>query len=90
MAVGARVRRRRRLMSLTQQELGTMCGVTFQQIQKYECGASRMSVSMVWKLALALDVEVAYFFLGLEREGDVKPEVRALEDLPSRPRAMVA
>lgn len=65
MHLGRRLRRRRRLLGLTQQELARACGVRFQQIQKYECAANRMSASRLWQLAEALEVPVAYFFEGL-------------------------
>lgn len=62
--VGQRLRRRRRLLGMSQQRLAAACGVSFQQVQKYECAYSRMSVGMLWKLASALDVDVGYFFQG--------------------------
>lgn len=65
MVVGQRMRRRRRLLGMTQQDLAAGCGVSFQQIQKYECAHTRVTASMLWKLAAALDVEVGYFFSGL-------------------------
>jgi transcriptional regulator with XRE-family HTH domain len=63
--LGRRLRRRRRLLGLTQQQIAAACGVRFQQIQKYECGANRMSAARLWRLAEALAVPVAYFFDGL-------------------------
>ena len=63
--VGRRIRRRRRLMDMTQQDLAHACGVCFQQVQKYECAYSRLSVAMLWKMAQALEVDIAYFFVGL-------------------------
>ncbi|MDP3854826.1 helix-turn-helix domain-containing protein [Phenylobacterium sp.] len=62
-----RVFHRRRELNLTQRQLGQLCGVTFQQVQKYECGANRISASMIWRLAEALDVPVHYFYDGLEK-----------------------
>lgn len=62
-----RVFHRRRELNLTQRQLGRLCGVTFQQVQKYECGANRISASMIWRLAGALDVSVHYFYEGLEK-----------------------
>jgi len=52
---------------MTQQELGSAVGIKFQQIQKYESGANRISASRLWDIANALDVPVAYFFEGLAR-----------------------
>ena len=63
-----RVFHRRRELNLTQRQLGQLCGVTFQQVQKYECGANRISASMIWRLADALDVGVHYFYDGLEKQ----------------------
>lgn len=69
--VGRRLRRRRRLMGKTQAQLAAACGVTFQQIQKYECAYCRLSVGMLWKLACALEVDIGYFFAGLPLDLDV-------------------
>jgi len=66
--VGRRLRARRRLLGYSQQALGDACGVTFQQIHKYEAAVCKMSVLMLWKLANALDVEISYFFSGLTEE----------------------
>jgi len=62
--LGRRLRRRRRLLGLTQQELAEACGVRFQQIQKYECAANRMSAGRLWQLAEVLEVPVSYFYEG--------------------------
>lgn len=67
--VGKRLRRRRRLLSMTQQELANEVGVRFQQIQKYECGANRVTASRLFELSKALHVSVQYFFDGLLRDG---------------------
>jgi transcriptional regulator with XRE-family HTH domain len=66
--LGRRLRRRRRLLGLTQQELAHSCGVRFQQIQKYECAANRMSAARLWQLAEVLEVPVSYFYEGLTRD----------------------
>jgi transcriptional regulator with XRE-family HTH domain len=66
--LGKRLRRRRRLLGLTQQQLAVAVGVRFQQIQKYECGANRISAARLWQLAEALEVPVSYFFDGLTEE----------------------
>lgn len=76
--LGRILRRRRRVLGLTQTAVGRRCGVTFQQIQKYECGAASVSASRLWRLAEALEVNVVYFF-GEERPstGLVAPESQA-------------
>jgi transcriptional regulator with XRE-family HTH domain len=73
--LGRRLRRRRRLLGLTQQQLALACGVRFQQIQKYECAANRMSAGRLWQLAQVLEVPVSYFFEGLghHREPPARP-----------------
>lgn len=71
--LGRRLRFRRRLLGLSQKDLGDACGVQFRQIQKYECAANRMSAVMIWRLSCALGVEVGYFFDGL-------PSARALAE----------
>jgi transcriptional regulator with XRE-family HTH domain len=63
--LGRRLRRRRRLLGLTQQQLAGACGVRFQQIQKYECAANRMSAARLWQLSEVLQVPVSYFYEGL-------------------------
>ena len=66
--VGRRLRQRRRILGLTQQKLAEDVSIRFQQIQKYESGANRISASRLWALAQALDVPVSYFFEGLDAE----------------------
>ncbi len=66
--VGKRVRHRRWLVGMTQQQLAEQVGIKFQQIQKYETGANRVSASRLWDIADALDVPVSFFFEGIESE----------------------
>ena len=66
--LGRRLRGRRRLLGLTQGDLAKMIGVRFQQIQKYEAGANRISAARLWRLCQALEVPVSYFFDGLPTE----------------------
>jgi len=63
--VGKRIRQRRWLIGMTQQQLGDKVGIKFQQIQKYETGANRVSASRLWDIAETLDVPVTFFFDGL-------------------------
>lgn len=66
--VGKRIRQRRWLVGMTQQKLAEAVGIKFQQIQKYETGANRVSASRLWDIADALEVDVAFFFEGLKDE----------------------
>ncbi|GAA6192016.1 transcriptional regulator [Phaeobacter gallaeciensis] len=78
--VGKRVRHRRWLIGMTQQQLAEQVGIKFQQIQKYETGANRISASRLWDIADALDVSVSFFFEGLDdtaKSGSGKPGVPA-------------
>ncbi|MEO0034587.1 MAG: hypothetical protein RLZZ501_610 [Pseudomonadota bacterium] len=70
--VGARMRLRRTLLGLSQEKLGELIGLTFQQVQKYERGANRVSCSRLFDLSRALEVPISYFF------EDMTDEVRNL------------
>jgi transcriptional regulator with XRE-family HTH domain len=75
--VGKRIRQRRWLVAMTQQQLGEKVGIKFQQIQKYETGMNRVSASRLWDIAAALEVSVSFFFDGISEESGV--EQTALE-----------
>jgi transcriptional regulator with XRE-family HTH domain len=84
--VGQRVRQRRWMVGMTQQQLGNKVGIKFQQIQKYETGTNRVSASRLWDIAAALDVPVSFFFeglssgqLGIDAHGDILTDKEALE-----------
>ena len=64
--VGQRVRQRRWMVGMTQQQLGNKVGIKFQQIQKYETGMNRVSASRLWDISEALDVPIRFFFEGLD------------------------
>jgi transcriptional regulator with XRE-family HTH domain len=66
--VGMRVRQRRTLLGLSQEKLGEMLGLTFQQIQKYERGANRIGASRLYDIATVLSVDVGYFFEDMSGE----------------------
>jgi len=66
--VGKQIRHRRWLVGMTQQQLAEAVGIKFQQIQKYETGANRVSASRLWDIAETLGVDVAFFFDGLSRD----------------------
>ncbi len=75
--VGQRLRHRRWMLGLTQQELAQAVGIKFQQIQKYESGINRMSASRLWDVANALGVSVSYFFDGLQCRRAERPWAQA-------------
>ncbi len=60
--VGARVRMRRTLLGMTQMDLADALGMSFQQVQKYESGANRISASRLFALSRVLDVPIEYVF----------------------------
>lgn len=69
--VGLRIRMRRKELGISQERLAMAVGLTFQQIQKYERAANRVSASKLWELAQALHTGVTYFYDGLmEIEAD--------------------
>ncbi len=68
--LGARLRLRRLMLGLSQEALGAKLALTFQQVQKYEKGANRISASRLYELAHVLDVPVSYFYEGLDDEGN--------------------
>ena len=76
--VGKRIRHRRWLVGMTQQQLAESVGIKFQQIQKYETGANRVSASRLWDIADALDVEVSFFFEGLETDNSAREDGSAV------------
>ncbi len=72
--IGQRVQLRRAMMGLSQKDLAKICGVTFQQIQKYETAGNRISASRLFDLSRALDTPVSFFFSGLP--GNLPEETR--------------
>lgn len=84
--VGKQIRQRRWLLGMTQQQLAQAVGIRFQQVQKYESGANRVSASRLWDLAKALGAPVTFFFDGLANSGpdDAPPKqptfASAIED----------
>jgi transcriptional regulator with XRE-family HTH domain len=63
--IGSRMRMRRMLIGMSQEKLGDMLGLTFQQVQKYEKGTNRISVGRMIDIAHVLGVEIGFFFEGL-------------------------
>lgn len=79
--VGKRIRHRRWLIGMTQQQLAEKVGIKFQQIQKYETGANRVSASRLWDISDALGVDVSFFFEGLHEESKSSDKARVPDDL---------
>jgi len=63
--VGLRIRLRRRELGVSQEKLAESIGLTFQQVQKYERAANRVSASKLWEMARALQTTIGYFYEGL-------------------------
>lgn len=72
--VGSRIRLFRGLAGLSQSEMGSLLGLTFQQVQKYESGANRISGSKIFELSVILEVPLSAFFDGLESGQQVSPD----------------
>ena len=62
--IGRRIRHRRQMLGLSQQELGVRVGVTYQQVLKYETGQNRVAAAQLYALATVLAVEIGYFYEG--------------------------
>lgn len=88
--VGKRIRHRRWMVGMTQQQLAEQVGIKFQQIQKYETGMNRVSASRLWDISDALGVQVSFFFEGMNGQdglgaatsgvpGDILADKEALE-----------
>ena len=88
--VGKRIRHRRWMVGMTQQQLAGKVGIKFQQIQKYETGMNRVSASRLWEISGALEVPVSFFFDGIAADiseqsskttvpGDIMADKEALE-----------
>jgi len=96
--VGRRVRSRRMMLGMTQSALAEQMGLTFQQQQKYESGANRISASRLWEIAKILDVPVVWFFeefedseisVGNTPDMGVLEIVRLVQALPTKIRRSV-
>ena len=72
--IGRRMQLRRVMLGMSQKDLAKICGVTFQQIQKYECADNRIAASRLFELSAALETPVSFFFAGLP--GHIEREPR--------------
>lgn len=75
--IGQRLRQRRWMMGMSQQQLGDIVGVERDQIEKFETGTSRISVRCMWDIAAAMEVPVSYFFVNLDGPAVDTGEVRS-------------
>jgi transcriptional regulator with XRE-family HTH domain len=93
--LGTRLRLRRKMLGLSQEKLGEMIGVTFQQIQKYERGANQIRVSRLHDLSRVLDVPISFFFCNTDpvrapaMGGLADPRAEAFESDPLRKRERI-
>jgi len=83
--VGRRVRDQRNERDMSQTDLANACKITFQQIQKYENGANRVSASRLWQFAAILGVPVDYFFDGLAVHKLTREQRTAMIEANRRP-----
>ena len=75
--VGRQLRQRRQQLGLTQPALAAACGLSVQQVQRYECAYDRLTSAVLWKLAGVMGVEVGYFFATLPPDRDAGPAAAA-------------
>lgn len=66
--VGKRIRLRRTILHITQQQMAEMLGLTFQQVQKYEKGMNRVGASRLWDISRVLDVPMGFFFEDMDTD----------------------
>ena len=74
--IAKRIQLRRLMLGLSQTDLAKKCGVSFQQIQKYETAGNRIPASRLFDVSQALETSVAFFFSGLP--GNFPPETKAI------------
>ena len=75
--VRKRIRERRREIGMSQTKLADALGGSMQQVQKYEAGTNRVMASRLWDIAKALEVDVGYFFEGLEKQAGLARKHRS-------------
>jgi len=82
--VGMRIRERRIMLGLSQQQLAVMIGVTYQQAHKYERGLNRISAGRLYDIAQVLNVPISWFFEGMDTDaasGEMSPRQRMCLEL---------
>lgn len=78
--IGRRIQLRRNMLGLSQKDLADACGVTFQQIQKYETAGNRVAASRLFEIGMAMDTPVSFFFMGLP--GNLPDETKTTRSQP--------
>jgi len=68
--VGEKIRQRRTLLGLTQEQVAAALDISYQQVQKYETGANRVSAGRLYEISQELDTDVAFFFDGVDGDSD--------------------
>ena len=71
--VGERIRDRRTTLGLTQEHLASALDISYQQVQKYETGANRVSAGRLYEIAQKLGVEMTFFFYVLDASSEIVP-----------------
>lgn len=74
--VGGRIRERRVMLGLSQQQMANLIGVTYQQAHKYERGINRISAGRLYEIARVLSVPVSFFYEGLDGDGEGDLSIR--------------
>lgn len=82
--IGQRIKQRRLKVGMSQMNLAVATGVRYQQVQKYETGANRVSASRLWELGNALGVKITYFFDGISPETGDGSQHEYLDNLFSK------
>ena len=77
--IAQRLQLRRVMLGMTQSDLAKKCGVSFQQIQKYETAGNRIPAARLFDLSQAMETSVAFFFAGLP--GNYPPETKAIRSM---------
>jgi transcriptional regulator with XRE-family HTH domain len=70
--IGSRLRLRRTLLGMTQEQLAAVLGISYQQVQKYETGANRISASRLFEIGQMLETDASYFYEGLSEGAEVR------------------
>ncbi|MBV9572198.1 MAG: helix-turn-helix transcriptional regulator [Alphaproteobacteria bacterium] len=81
--VGSQIRNRRNTLGMSQDKLGQLLGLTFQQVQKYERGINRIGAGRLFETARVLGVSILYFYEGVVDELSGRPLGFAEDAAPS-------